>query len=403
MRMVDGLLNAAEDAPPGSVVEVVARQLLKTMGATEVAFLIADFSGDRLVPITRVSVSEAHEVQHRSEFIPIDDSHAGVALRRQRTQVVPDDNSFLISAPVTSRGDAIGVLELRLDERPAQAVVEEINETAHALAYIVIANRRHTDLFEWGQRRGSMTLAAEIQRRLIPGPTTCEAGSFTLAGWLEPSRDAAGDTFDYSFDETSLSLSITDAMGHSTDSALLATVALAALRNGRQAGTTLQGRAACANEALLDNSNDDQYVTGLLVNISLTGESATIVNAGHPLPFLERDGEVSVVPLEIDLPFGMFRDATYRLQKLDLQPGDRLLLVTDGLLERNADGFDIQGAIGELADAHGRELVRELCRKVTTAAGGELQDDATVLCLDWYGSKGEDRHSTSGSDDVTLV
>jgi hypothetical protein len=52
-------------------------------------------------------------------------------------------------------------------------------------------------------------LSAEIQHRLLPGPQTCEAGSFTLAGWLEPAAGIAGDTFDFSLARDVLHLSLT--------------------------------------------------------------------------------------------------------------------------------------------------------------------------------------------------
>ena len=100
-------------------------------------------------------------------------------------------------APVTNRGEAIGVLELLLGEAPDEQVLAEVAFAAHALAYVIIANRRFTDLFEWGQRSVPLTLAAEIQHRLLPGSYTCEAGQFTLAGWLEPAGNVGGDTFDF--------------------------------------------------------------------------------------------------------------------------------------------------------------------------------------------------------------
>ena len=98
------------------------------------------------------------------------------------------------------------------------------------LAYVVIANRRFTDLFEWGQRSMPLSLEAEIQHRLLPGSYTCEAGQFTLAGWLEPAGDVGGDTFDFSVERDTLHLSMTDAMGHTLEAALLATVLVGAAK-----------------------------------------------------------------------------------------------------------------------------------------------------------------------------
>jgi hypothetical protein len=110
---------------------------------------------------------------------------------------------------VTERGEVIGLLELALPGRPEAATTGEIARLAHLLGFVVIANRRHTDLYEWGQRTRPLSLSAEIQHRLLPGPQTCEAGSFTLAGWLEPAAGIAGDTFDFSLARDVLHLSLT--------------------------------------------------------------------------------------------------------------------------------------------------------------------------------------------------
>jgi serine phosphatase RsbU (regulator of sigma subunit) len=116
----------------------------------------------------------------------------------------------------------------------------------------VIANRRYTDLFEWGQRSVPLSLAAEIQHRLLPGAFTCEAGQFTLAPWLQPAGEIGGDTFDFSLERDTLHLSMTDAMGRTMDAALLATVFVGALRNARRRGVDLEEQARLANDGLAD-------------------------------------------------------------------------------------------------------------------------------------------------------
>ncbi len=104
------------------------------------------------------------------------------------------------------------------------------------LSFVIIANRRHTDLFEWGQRTAPFTLPAEIQRRLLPAAFTCEAAPFTLSAWLEPAASIGGDTFDYCLGRDVLHLSVTDAMGHGVASALNATLCVGSLRNTRRRG-----------------------------------------------------------------------------------------------------------------------------------------------------------------------
>ncbi|HET6530468.1 MAG TPA: PP2C family protein-serine/threonine phosphatase [Actinoplanes sp.] len=158
---------------------------------------------------------------------------------------------------------------------------------------MVIANRRHTDLFEWGQRTTPFTLAAEIQRRLLPRAFTCEADSFTLAAWLEPAASIGGDTFDYSVARDLLHLSITDAVGHGVHSALTATLCVGGLRNARRRGGTLLEQAQAANHALIDHAQErSTFVTGILGRLDLRTGILAVVNAGHPAPLsLSREGD----------------------------------------------------------------------------------------------------------------
>ena len=162
--------------------------------------------------------------RERSHAVALAGTPHGRALAEQEVQTVPDSDGFRVFAPVTSRGEAVGVLELGLDDEPDQQTLAVVSAGAHALAYIVIANRRFTDLFDWGQRSVPLSLEAELQHRLLPASYTCEGGQFTLAGWLEPAGDVGGDTFDFSVERDTLHLSMTDAMGHTLNAAVLATV-----------------------------------------------------------------------------------------------------------------------------------------------------------------------------------
>jgi len=301
-------------------------------------------------------------------------------------------------APVTNRGEAIGLLELAVPEDPHASVMATVTEAAHALAFVLIANRRFTDLFEWGRRSVELSLAAEIQHRLLPAASTCEAGQFTLAAWLEPAGEIAGDSFDFSMERDVLHLSMTDAMGHQVQAALLATVLVSALRNARRCGRSIVEQARLANEFLSRHLQPDEFVTGQVIRIDLHRENAVVVNAGHPPPLRLRNGHVERVELVADPPFGISADYAYRAQELPLLPGDRLLFVTDGMLERNAAGVDIDALLVHGAHLHPREVVQQIVGTVVEAAGGPLQDDAAVLCLDWHGGSSRRRNSDAGAD-----
>ena len=402
---LDELLAAVEAAPPLAAAEVLGAALAEAIGARDVSFLIADLSGESLIRLSHASAGEADGSldRERSEAVSLIGTPHGRALADQRVQVVADDGATRLFAPVTSRGEAIGIMELRLDERPGEATLATVASAAHALAYIVIANRRFTDLYEWGQRSLPLSLEAEIQHRLLPGAYTCEAGQFTLAGWLEPAGDVGGDTFDFSLERDTLHLSMTDAMGHTLDAALLATVLVGALRNARRRGVGLATQARMAHAALSGHGTGWELVTGQLVRVDLRSGIARIVNAGHPPPVRVRAGHAGTIALNADLPFATPEAATpeageYRVQELALEAGDRLVFLTDGMLERNATAVDILSVLVGCRHLHPREAVQEMTRAVVHACGGELQDDATVLCLDWHGGPQRDRDASAGAD-----
>src|SRR3954451_7946478 len=332
-----GLLAAVENASPVAAADVLAERLTDALGASEVSFLVADFSGQALVRLGHAGSAAASRPQGRetAERVSLAGSPHGRALAGQTLEMETDAHGVRLFAPVTNRGEAIGVLQLSLPQPPGEHTLTDVALAAHALAYVIIANRRFTDLFEWGQRSVRLSLAAEIQHRLLPGSYTCEAGQFTLAAWLEPSGDIAGDTFDFAMERDTLHLSMTDAMGHSVNASVLATVLVGALLNGRRAGLGLAEQAGSANAAVRDFAGDSQFVTGQLVRIDLASGRAQIVNAGHHPPMRLRGVVVEEARLEADLPFGL-SDGEYRAQTLPLEAGDRLLFFTGGVLQRRA-------------------------------------------------------------------
>jgi serine phosphatase RsbU (regulator of sigma subunit) len=419
MEALARLLNAAEDAAPVDAVTAVTREVGLRLRATSVSCLVADTSGRALVRLTRLpmtgrsdGVASAAEIGHwtdgeeSAELVPFDGGPLEQVVRSQRTVAVrpdpeTDQDDWTLLAPVTERGEVIGVLDVRLPEEPSKEETVEIASLAHLLAFVIIANRRHTDLFEWGQRSRPLSLSAEIQQRLLPGSRTCEGGAFTLSGWLEPAVDIAGDTFDYSLARDTLHLSVTDAMGHGVAAALTATLCVGALRGSRRRGDSLTQQAVTANAAVAAHdtrSGADDFVTGLIGRIDLKAGNLQLVNAGHIPPYLARGTEVRSIDLPPNLPLGIYADTAYEAVELALEPGDRVVFVTDGMLERNAATLDLSTAIKEAAPLHPREAAAALADAVLAATGHALSDDATVLCFDWYGGHGQDRDSAHGAD-----
>jgi serine phosphatase RsbU (regulator of sigma subunit) len=424
VRAIGSVLDAAEAASPVESVEAVTRELALALDATAVSFLIADLSGRALVRLAHVEAPSAgddssskllgdrrrRDAEESATVVPFDGGPEEQAVRTQtvrvlppgRTRVEPEhSHEWRVLAPVTERGEVIGLLELFVADEPSTEAVDDIAQLAHVLAFVVIANRRHTDLYEWGQRTRPLSLSAEIQHGLLPGPQTCEAGAFTVAGWLEPAATIAGDTLDFSLGRDALHLSVTDAMGHGVAAALNAALCMGSLRNARNEGATLLEQVTLTNMALAEHAANralEDFVTGLIGRLDLRSGTMELVNAGHVAPYLARQSEVTAILLPAELPLGLFPDTAYRGSRVGLEPGDRLVFVTDGMLERKAAGIDLPGAIADTRSLHPREAVRAMADRALEVTGRALADDATVLCLDWHGGHGRDRGSVYGAE-----
>jgi serine phosphatase RsbU (regulator of sigma subunit) len=118
-----------------------------------------------------------------------------------------------------------------------------------------------------------------------------------------------------------------------------------------------------------------------------------VVDAGSPLLFRQREGRVERVELDPQLPLGMFEETLYVEQVVDIRPGDRLLVVSDGVHGVVLDGaqFGTTGMEQTLRDARllaPAEVCRFVLRKLRGAwADDGPGDDAVVVCFDWHPAK----------------
>ena len=388
--VLGGLIRELDQAAPSDLVEVCRAWVVQHLGVQECVLFLADYSETSLEPVP--GAEGTAEVPR----LDVDTSAAGQAYRQQRAVHVAlltsggeEVGSTVTYLPVSMRTERLGVMAVIRRTTNETELLDVLGDVAQVLAYVVTGARRYTDQFEALRRRRDLGLAAEIQWELLP-VLAYELPRFSIAGALEPAYDIGGDTFDYAVSAKLLTVSVTDAVGHGLRAAMLSSLTVSAMRNARRSGSTILDQVRIANRHLTEQFAYAEFVTGLIMQVEVATGHGSIINAGHPPPLLLRGRAVSVVPQSPDPPLGLSSDTQYRLQPIELLPGDRLLLLTDGIDEAHDVGgptFGLDRVADMLRSQAGLppvEFVRRLTRAVTDYRNGPLADDATAVCLDWY-------------------
>lgn len=255
---------------------------------------------------------------------------------------------------------------------------------------MLITKSEYTDRFFQARRRRSMSLSAEMLWSLLP-PLMMTTPQVAVAGILEPAYAVGGDIFDYALNDDVLHVAIIDAMGHGLDAALMATVAVAAYRHARRSGVDLPDLYASIDRAIAGQFDEDRFVTAQMARLDVSTGRLQWVNAGHPRPLLLRGRRVvRTLHSPTTLPAG-FGGATPHVSEEALEPGDRVLFFTDGIIEeRMTDGgqFGEDRLIDHLERAEQgggsvQHTVRRLSHALMRQRGGATSDDATLFLLEW--------------------
>jgi serine phosphatase RsbU (regulator of sigma subunit) len=259
------------------------------------------------------------------------------------------------------------------------------------VAEVVVAKQAYGDIFERVRRRQPMSVAAELAWHLLP-PLTFGTDRLVISGVVAPVYELGGDSFDYSVEADSARIFIFDALGHGLEAGLLASVAVAACRNSRRSGDDLASTAVAIDRALAGQFGPDHFVTAVLAELDLASGRLRWSVSGHPPPLLLRKGRiVKTLQGEISLPLGIGGEVA--LAEEMLEPADQVLFFTDGVIEaRSADGefFGVERLVDMVTRTSASatpapETMRRLMHAILDHQEGDLQDDATIVAVEWRG------------------
>jgi serine phosphatase RsbU (regulator of sigma subunit) len=249
-----------------------------------------------------------------------------------------------------------------------------------------VTKNAYTDAFAAIRAARPLSLAAQLQRATLP-PLGMTTPAVDVAGILEPAYEVGGDAFDYALNGHVLHVGVFDAMGHGLEAATLSTVVLAAYRHGRRTGAELT-QLYSAMDGVVAASFPGRFTTAQIGRLDIESGRLTWVNAGHPAPLWVRGARViGELAGAVSRPLGLGEHPQTR--SVQLEPGDRVLLFTDGVVEERVDGGTQFGEARlremlEATSAEGlpaSETVRRLSHALMTARLGRTSDDASLLLL----------------------
>jgi hypothetical protein len=321
--------------------------------------------------------------------VPVDEGPAGEAYTS--VSVVHDAVDGRLWLAMVNGTERLGVVEVRCTAKAADDpdLGRRCTDLVGLVGHLVATKTSYGDAIAVARRSRPMTPGAELLHSLMP-PLTFSCRRMVVSTVLEPPYDCGGDAFDYAVTGSRAWLAVLDAMGRGLRAGLGGAVALAALRASRRAGDPIAATAATADAALAGEFSDLRFVTGVLVDLELDTGRLRYLNAGHPEPMLLRGGKLHhTLDGGRQLPLGLGGDRTEVGEEV-LEPGDRLLLYTDGVVEARAAGRplgldNLIRLVEETAFAGLPipETLRRLTRAVLDHHDGSPRDDATLMLVEW--------------------
>ncbi|TRV78098.1 serine/threonine-protein phosphatase [Streptomyces sp. 130] len=380
-RLLHGFMAEVHATAPTEIPTLVNRYA-GLLGLRRVEIYIVDLQQQRLTPLSA-------EAQLR-----VDGSLAGSAFRSVALRVeATDTETLIVWLPLVDGVERLGVIGVQVDTLD-KTLLERCQSLASVLAMAITSKRAFSDRFVQRARTETMTLPAEMVRALLPPRAVGEERALSTAV-LEPAYELGGDAFDHSLTESTLHAVILDAMGHNLASGMTTAIAMAGCRSARRRGSGLRQLVKTVDEVLAEWL-PDQFCTGIALQLDLASGILSWINCGHPPPLLIRDHRVldNALDRPAEPPMGTpgtIGGAERVRHEVPLQPGDRVVLYTDGVTEaRTADGthfglarFTASIIRATAAGEPASEALRQLIHSIREYQHDRLNDDATIMIVEW--------------------
>lgn len=293
-------------------------------------------------------------------------------------------------APIISNEHVIGVFDLESDHLDAYSEddLSVLQLLASQVAIIIEKVRLHDEVVEKKRIQAQLEIARDVQLTLLPHSDPVVEG-FDISGYIFPTEEVSGDYYDWvRVFQDQIGIVVADAVGKGVPAALLMSFLRASLRSCVQIGYAPHIALSKVSNLLRDSIEDNKFITAIYGILDSTNRTFVFSNAGHNPPLLIKpDGEYRYVEYG-DMPLAMFDDARYHQHFIRFEPGQVMVIYTDGITEaanpsgeeygperfakRVLDGIHLPAR--RLID-HVRVGVADFCEQTS------LSDDATLFIV----------------------
>jgi serine phosphatase RsbU (regulator of sigma subunit) len=370
---------------PDQLADIADRYVRQQIKAIRVEMLLADYRIDGLWPVLDADHDVAGSLGDPTVAARV------FASQRPLIEELPDGSAVRAIVPISAWSDRLGVLTVDLPARPDQQDLAVLSGVADELAIALSAADRNTDHYRRARRTQRLTMAAEMQWDLLPG-RALGGPTFELAAQLEPAYEVSGDHFDWALNGSKLTVTTLNGDGRGLGATLLTVLAVNGMRNARRSGGSLVEQAELASDALFSEHGGKRCVATLLLEVDVDTGEVAVIDAGSPIALRMRGSELTRFELEKQMPLGTTADSRYSLQHFTLEPGDRLVVASDGVHNatpgRRAPYGDngMTRAIRAARMQPAGEAVGAIMRALQAYHGADaIEDDAVLVCLDWNG------------------
>jgi serine phosphatase RsbU (regulator of sigma subunit) len=392
--MITGLLNSSHMMTLEQLPARVATYA-GAAGLHDIQIYLCDVRQDVLRPLTGVVPDAAEGPGSGEPGLRVDSTLAGRGFQHGEVLLVPrtgregpDRHQWWV--PLLGGTERLGMMRVTsaFDDAHTRRDIECL---ASLIALIIATKSAHSDSHARLVRSGSMNVAGEMQWPLMP-PRAYADDHVVIGAAMEPAYEAGGDAYDYAAADGLVHLAVFDATGHGPTAGLTANLAVAACRNQRRRGAGLIVTGEGIERTLLEQY-ERAHVTAVLATLDTRTGLLTWTSHGHPAPVVIRGGHCTHLPCAPAHPLGTGLGLPATLYREHLQPGDRVVLYTDGVCaaadtagqESGLDAFLDVLLRNHAEDLPVPETLRRLVGGMVDHHHGSLRDDATVLLLEWHG------------------